>query len=345
MSLLTRQSKGSELTHSEMDGNLTYLDTKQIAESQLPGKTATEIADFVWNAIQVKLAAAGYSPSGTPLAQSAITFGTTTATSKVVNFSAVANSVSRVLQYLIGSTWTTIYEGTATTFNQTGLTPSTSYSYRVISLPANGYAQSISATATNSTSASTGEPSGILVPKFIIDGQGTSSEGTLVSASAGMRSIAARLVDTGSSTLFVKSIEIAHDASWNGKEFTIGLTHLETGGNPINYPTAPSVFSFSFFKYADGRTVGKTMAIENLLSYNLQDNALTRIKIDVVNDNGFCRCFIKKSDDAGQTPYMIINTVNQGGQAGYLSNIPFTDNLFAQLFTYDAGVTFNQVKY
>ncbi|SMC53361.1 phage tail protein [Pedobacter nyackensis] len=94
--------------------------------------------------------------SGLPaLGTPALTFGTSTSSQNVLNWTRPTNGVSSTVQALISGTWTTIYTGTDLTYTHTGLTASTSYDYRV-KATASGYADSPYGTGSKSTLAESG---------------------------------------------------------------------------------------------------------------------------------------------------------------------------------------------
>ncbi|WP_158797660.1 fibronectin type III domain-containing protein [Pedobacter sp. L105] len=83
--------------------------------------------------------------------------GTPTSTTVPLTWTAVANSVGYQPQQLIGSTWTNVGSViTALSLTVTGLTASTSYSFKVIAEPSTGYTASTSNVVTASTIASGG---------------------------------------------------------------------------------------------------------------------------------------------------------------------------------------------
>lgn len=89
---------------------------------------------------------------------STVTFGTSTATSNIVNWSTVTNATSYVVRRADNSAMTgstTIYTGSLLTFTDNGLTASTTYYYNVTA-SATGYTSSTSATAIKATSSAGG---------------------------------------------------------------------------------------------------------------------------------------------------------------------------------------------
>lgn len=98
----------------------------------------------------------GWGSGLTPLSPPVITFGTSTSSQNVINWTRPTNGVTSVLQVYISGSWTEIYNGTALTYTHTGLTDSTSYDYRVKAV-ASGYGDSSWATGTKSTSSSGGD--------------------------------------------------------------------------------------------------------------------------------------------------------------------------------------------
>lgn len=79
-----------------------------------------------------------------------ISFGTSTTSQNVVNWTSVPNATSYTLQALISSVWTTIYTGALLTYTHGSLASGTAYQYRV-KASASGYTDSNYATGTKST--------------------------------------------------------------------------------------------------------------------------------------------------------------------------------------------------
>jgi len=92
------------------------------------------------------------------LAQSVISFGSSTSSSNIVNWTNVPNATSYVVRRSLNSDMSspvTIYTGTLLTYTDNGLTSSTTYYYSVTA-SATGYTSSLSNTASKATSASGG---------------------------------------------------------------------------------------------------------------------------------------------------------------------------------------------
>lgn len=76
-----------------------------------------------------------------PLAAPVMTFGTSTDTENVINWTRPTNGVTSELQVLVSAVWTPLYSGINLSFTHTGLTAETTYDYRVRAL-ADGFAPS-----------------------------------------------------------------------------------------------------------------------------------------------------------------------------------------------------------
>ena len=145
-----RYNNGSWSDH--LDSSTVYGGTDAIAANafQWRVKAVTGINQAGTIAGNAAIAASG----STALPQQTLSFGTTTDTGIVVNWTASNAATANVLQRLVGSTWTTIYTGANLTFTDTGLTQSTAYQYRIYAT-ASGMTNSPYATGTRSTVAGT----------------------------------------------------------------------------------------------------------------------------------------------------------------------------------------------
>jgi hypothetical protein len=96
--------------------------------------------------------------SGLPtLSAPVISFGTSTTSQNVINWTTVTHATGYVLEYNNSGTWTNLYTGALLTFTHTGLTANTSYEYRVRAI-ATGYNASnntVGSKSTNPASVST----------------------------------------------------------------------------------------------------------------------------------------------------------------------------------------------
>lgn len=89
------------------------------------------------------------------LATPSISFGTSTSSQNVINWTRPTDGVNSTLQVLIGATWTTIYTGALLTYTHTGLAAETEFDYRV-KATATGFTDSDWATGSKTTAAESG---------------------------------------------------------------------------------------------------------------------------------------------------------------------------------------------
>lgn len=174
-----------------------------------------------------------------PLTAPVLSFGPSTSTQNVINWTAPANATGYVLQVLVDVTWTTIYTGPLLTYTHTGLTASTNYEYR-IKATAPGYADSPYATGSKET----GAGGGYVVERSIsldLQGEfGNTIEGDTVTWNTWKATNAALQVDGGAviSNLVTESnvattIGAVNVGAWNGASAGTGGA---TGPRP--YPLA-----------------------------------------------------------------------------------------------------------
>lgn len=195
-------------------------------------------------------AAQGWGTGSTQLAAPSMSFGTSTDTQNVINWTAVINATGYVLQALIGATWTTIYTGPLLTYTHSGLTASTNYEYRD-KATAPGFMDSPWATGSKSTAGSGGEY--IVERRVSLDLQGEfgndipAAEGVTWNTWKGDNSDLAvdglatktnLVTETGAAT----TISVVNVGAWNGSNAGSGAA---TGTRPYPLPAIDGGFTFS----------------------------------------------------------------------------------------------------
>lgn len=131
----------------------TNLSTSQFVQLTI-GSDITINETWLTNFIIAVGAAQGWG-SLTPLDTPTMSFGTSTESQNVINWTEVDNATSYTLQVNLASIWTTIYTGALLTFTHTGLEEGTTYQYRVQATGA-GYSPSSYGTGSKSTASSGG---------------------------------------------------------------------------------------------------------------------------------------------------------------------------------------------
>lgn len=284
------------------------------------------------NRLNSYAAAHGWGPSLPALAATSVTFGTSTSTQNVVNWSLVTNATNYLLKRSLNSGMTsptTAYTGSLLTYTDTGLSPSTTY-YYTVTASATGYTSSISSVANKTTDASGGAT---LVANFLLsDGSATQSTGTITSTADNTRSVAADVGDSGTtSTLAIKSIETSYDASWSGKYPNFGLSVTNEG-------TSPTGIEFLYSIQPDGALYSVIQGEQTSLFYTIPASSTSKLKVRVEADTVFYRVYFEKSNDSGAT-WDILNT------GGTLSTITIATPLYGNMFMGESGTTYKDVIY
>lgn len=202
---------------------------EEIPEGILPSFTATDIfalfdnRDFKIEGGKIR-SIATTTPS---LAQTTITFGTSTTTQNLVNWTAVTNATSYVVERSLNSNMsspTTIYTGALLNYTDTGLTASTTYYYR-ITASATNYISSVSDIASKSTAASAGT-GGLIAGKMISYGSNQTYDNVTgnFEGDGGANTTLANTNDTTASTLAISELDIKYNAAWQGNFTNVGLS-------------------------------------------------------------------------------------------------------------------------